>query len=223
MNRIKKYNNFLILEKYEKTLRDKLIEMGITDEEELNRQISLAKKGHLGEYLEEKGDVFTFGILNAIFKDAIYAKRKTKLKKDLVGLLPRAIPLSLVYFFPTIAVIGTILGTSRFAHKIFDMVFDYLNPNSKYSDFLKRTVDIYMKVPEGNIELKDRFSRAFVVSDRIIDAIKPEVIDKFTTFISQKMEAEDDSTKVPPHYIENELKTYLNDNFGITPEIPLKK
>lgn len=223
MIKLKNYNQYLILEKYEKSLRDKLIEMGITDEKELEKQISLAKSGHLGSYLQDKGDIFTFGILNAIFKDAIYAKKKTKLKKDIVSILPRAIPLSLVYFFPITAVIGTFLGSSRLAHKIFDTIFNYLNPQSKYSDFLKRTVDVYMKIPEGEVNLKDRFSRAFVVSDRIIDAIKPEVIDNFTTFISNKMESEDESKKVPDNYIENELKKYLNDKFDITPEIPLKK
>jgi hypothetical protein len=27
--------------------------------------------------------------------------------------------------------------------------------------------------------------------------------------------------KVPDHYIENELKRYLNENFDVSPEIPL--
>ena len=80
-----------------------------------------------------------------------------------------------------------------------------------------------MKLPEGDVNLKDRFSRAFVVSDRLIEALKPEVVNEFTTFISEKMSQEDDDKVVPDHYIENELKTYLNDNFDIDPEIPLKK
>ena len=37
------------------------------------------------------------------------------------------------------------------------------------------------------------------------------------------MEAEPDNSPVPDNYIENELKQYLNDNFDVTPEIPLKK
>jgi hypothetical protein len=80
-----------------------------------------------------------------------------------------------------------------------------------------------MKIPEGDVPLKDRFTRAFVVSDRLIDAIKPEVIDDFTNFISDKMSKQDDDEVVPDHFIENELKIYLNDNFDIDPEIPLKK
>ena len=223
MKKLNNYNDFLILEKYDKNIRAKLIELGVTDKSELERQVKLSKQGHLGAYLHSKGDKFTFGILNAIFKDAIVAKKRTNLKKGILGILPTAIPLSFAPFFPILAVIGTIFGSSRLAHKIFDTIFDYLNPHSKYSDFLKKTIDTYMMLPEGNVPLKDRFSRAFVVSDRLIEALKPEVVNDFTTFISEKMEKENDDRVVPDHYIENELKMYLNDNFDIDPEIPLKK
>jgi len=223
MNKLKKYNDFLILEKYDKNIKEQLIKMGVTDKEELERQISLSKKGHLGAYLHSKGNDFTFGILNAIFKDAIDTKKKTNLKKSIFGILPVVIPLSLAPFFPILAVIGTIVGTSRLTHRVFDTIFTYLEPQSKYTDFLKKTIDTYMMLPEGDVPLKDRFSRAFVVSDRLIEALKPEVVDDFTSFISDKMSKEDDNKIVPQNYIENELKTYLNDNFDINPEIPLKR
>ena len=223
MAKISNYNRFLILEKYDKNIRAKLIELGVTDKDELERQVKLSKEGHLGAYLHSKGDKFTFGMLQAIFLDAIAAKRRTNLKKGILGILPTVIPLSLAPFFPILAVVGTIVGSSRLAHRVFDTIFDYLNPHSKYSDFLKKTIDTYMMLPEGNLPLKDRFSRAFVVSDRLIEAIKPEVVDAFTTFISEKMSHEDGNKEVPDHYIENELKTYLNDNFDIGPEIPLRK
>jgi hypothetical protein len=222
MDKIKSYNQFLILEKYDKNIKKYLKSIGVTDKEELKKQISLSKQGHLGSYLQSNGDTFTYGILKAIFKDAIDAKKKTTLKKNIFGMLPTIIPLSLAPFFPILAVIGTIFGSSRLAHKVFDTIFDYLNPQSKYTDFLKKTIDTYMKIPEGDISLKDRFSRVFVVSDRLIEALKPEVVNQFTTFISQKMEAESDDKTVPEHYIENALKTYLNENFDVNPEIPLK-
>ena len=91
MNKVKKYSEFLILEKYDKNIKAELISMGITDKEELQRQISLSKKGHLGAYLHSKGDDFTFGILNAIFKDAIDAKKKTTLKKNIFNMHRRNI------------------------------------------------------------------------------------------------------------------------------------
>ena len=223
MKNLKKYNDFLIVEKYDKNIKAQLIKMGVTDKEELKKQISLSKQGHLGAYLHSKGDKFSFGILKAIFKDAIDAKKKTTLKKNIFNILPIVIPLSLAPFFPVLAVVGTIFGSSRLAHRVFDTVFEYLEPQSKYTDFLKKTIDTCMKLPEGNVPLKDRFTRAFVVSDKLINALKPEVVNDFTTFISEKMSKEDDDKIVPDHYIENELKMYLNDNFDIDPEIPLKK
>ena len=222
MKKVKKYSDFLVLEKYDKNIKAQLIKMGVTDKEELKKQITLSKQGHLATYLHSKGENFTFGILRAIFKDAVDAKKKTTLKKNIFSILPIAIPLSLAPFFPVLAVVGTIFGSSRLVHRVFDTLFEYLEPQSKYTDFLKKTIDTYMMLPEGEVPLKDRFSRAFVVSDRLIDALKPEVVNSFTTFISNKMEKEDDNKLVPDHYIENELKTYLNNNFDINPEIPLK-
>jgi hypothetical protein len=220
--KISKYNEFLILEKYDKNIKAQLIKMGVTDKEELKKQISLSKQGHLGAYLHSKGDSFTFGILKAIFKDAVDAKKKTTLKKNIFSILPIAIPLSLAPFFPMLAIIGTVFGSSRLGHRIFETIFAYLEPQSKYTDFLKKTIDTFMMLPEGNVPLKDRFTRAFVVSDRLIESLKPEVIDDFTSKISQKMQSEDDDRLVPDHYIENELKSYLNNEYDVNPKIPLK-
>lgn len=219
---VKKYNQFLLLEKYDKNIRQTLIDMGVNDKEELENQIAISKKGYLANYLQDKGERFTFGILKAIFQDALVAKKRTNLKKGIFSIIPRVLPLALIPFFPTLAIVGAIFGSSRDAHKIFDVVFEYLNPSSKYTDFLKKMVDTYMKIPEGNVNLKDRFSRAFVVSDRLIDALKPEVINEFTNFIVDKMNNEDDNIDVPLHYIENELKKYLNNNFDVNPKIPLR-
>jgi len=149
MKNLKKYNDFLIVEKYDKNIKAQLIKMGVTDKEELKKQISLSKQGHLGAYLHSKGDKFTFGILKAIFKDAIDAKKKTTLKKNIFNMLPVVIPLSLAPFFPILAIVGTIFGSSRLVHKVFDTIFEYLEPQSKYSDFLKKTIDTYMKLTEG--------------------------------------------------------------------------
>ncbi len=223
MNNIKNYNQFLILEKYDRNIKSKLIEMGVTDEDELKRQVHLAKNGHLGHYLNEKGEKFTFGMLNAIFKDAIDAKIKTNIKRGIFNILPSVIPLALIPFFPIAAMVSVVFGTSRIFHRIFDPVFDYINPHSKYTDFLKMMIDMYMKIPEGDVTFKDRFTRAFVVSDRLVEAIKPEVLQKFSLELSEKMASIDSNMEVPTHYIENELKNYLNRNFEINPEIPLKK
>ena len=219
--KINNYNNFL-LEKYDQNIKKTLMVMGVKGEE-LTRQVALSKRGSLGKYLELNGKEFTFGMLNAIFEDAKKAKENTDMKKGLIKLVPRLAPLALAPFFPIIAVIGVIFGLSRAFNKVFDPIFTMLHPDSRYSDFLKKTIDTYMMLPEGEVSFKDRFSRAFVVSDRLIEALKPEVVDEFTTFISEKMSQEDENNVVPDHYIENELKTYLNNNFDVSPKIPLRE
>jgi hypothetical protein len=80
-----------------------------------------------------------------------------------------------------------------------------------------------MKVAEGEISVKDRFTRAFVVSDKLVEAIKPEVLHIFSLELSKKMSQMGPDEEVPEHYIENELKTFLNKNYDIDPEIPLKE
>lgn len=200
---------------------DELIKL--LNEDEIQTQVVLSKQGNLHRYMQEHGEEFTFGILRAIFKDAKDAKMRTDIEKGFIQAIPRGLPVLLAPFYPVLAIVGLILGTSRTFNKLIKPLFNHLNSDSKYVDFLKTMVFYYMKFPEGEVNLKDRFSRAFVVTDRLIDAIKQETIENFTKSLVGKMDAEPDDKPVPDHYIENELKKYLNDNYDVDPQIPLKE
>ena len=195
----------------------------LLNDDEIQTQIVLSKQGNLHRYMQEHGEEFTFGVLRAIFKDAKDAKMRTDMKKGFLQAIPRGLPILLAPFYPVLAIVGLVLGTSRTFNKLIKPLFNNLDSDSKYVDFLKTMVFYYMKFPEGEVSLKDRFSRAFVVTDRLIDAIKQETIDAFTKSLVEKMEAEPDDKPVPDHYIENELKKYLNDNYDVDPQIPLKE
>ena len=221
MSKLKKYNEFLILEKFDDNIKSELLRLGVTDEAEINAHLYHAHRGHLADYLHEKGKIFTFGMLLALFKDAQVAKRRTDIKVGVVKALHRVIPMALAPFFPIIAIFGYILGSSRAFNKIITPILS--DPGNEYTGFLKSIIDSSMKVAEGEIPVKDRFTRAFVVSDHLVEAIKPEVLQKFSIQLSEKMAQMDPDTEVPEHYIENELKTYLNDNFEVDPQIPLKE
>ena len=192
-------------------------------DDEIATQVSLSKRGKLKDYLVNSGGKFTFGMLRAIFADAKEAKIAMDAKKAVWQAVPRAIPLLLAPFYPMLAVIGLVLGTSRTFNKIIKPVLKHVESDSKYVDFLKTFVTYYMKVPEGDFDVKDRFSRAFVVSDGFVDAIKPEVLEDFNKHIIVKMDSEPDDMEVPDHYIENELKDYISDRFDVDPRIPLKE
>lgn len=221
MGNIKTYNQFLILEKFDSNIKRELIKLGVTDENQLRELIFASKRGNLAGYLHKSGGKFTFGLLNAIFLDALEAKRKRDLKIGAVKMAHRLIPIALAPFFPILAIVGYIFGTSRAFNKIITPILE--DPGHDYPSFLKKLIDGTMKVAEGEINVKDRFSRAFVVSDKLVDAIKPEVVHRFSLYLSAKMNTYNPNKEVPEHFIENELKKYLNANYEINPEIPLKK
>lgn len=220
MSKLKRYNQFLILEKFDDNFKAELQRLGITDEEEINRHLYNAHRGHLADYLKSQGTEMKFGMLLALFKDAQTAKKRTDLKVGIVKALHRVIPMALAPFFPIAAILGMILGSTRAFNKILAPILQ--DSSDTYEGFLKQLIDRSMKVAEGEIPVKDRFTRAFVVSDKLVSAIRPEVIQSFSNSLSLKMSLEDPDKEVPENYIENELKDYINKNFEVNPPIPLK-
>jgi hypothetical protein len=220
MSKLKRYSQFLILEKFDDNFKAELQRLGITDEEEINRHLYNAHRGHLAEYLKSQGTEMKFGILLALFKDAQTAKKRTDLKVGIVKALHRVIPMALAPFFPIAAILGIILGSTRAFNKILAPILQ--DSSDTYEGFLKQLIDRSMKIAEGEIPVKDRFTRAFVVSDKLVSAIRPEVIQNFSNSLSLKMSLEDPDKEVPENYIENELKDYINKNFEVNPPIPLK-
>ncbi len=221
MKKLKNYDSFLILEKFDDNIIAELRRLGVTDEDEINRHLYHAHRGNLAKYLEENGRQFTFGMLNALFHDARNAKRRTDIKVGVIKAIHRIIPMALAPFFPVIAIVGYILGSSRAFNKVIAPIL--AEPGNDYPSFLKKVIDASMRVAEGDFtDEKDRFTRAFVVSDRLVEAIKPEVLQKFSLFLSEKMSLENPDLPVPDNYIENELKSYINQHYGVNPQIPLK-
>jgi hypothetical protein len=220
MRTLKKYDQFLILEKFDDNIRAELVRLGVTDESDINMYLYHSHRGHLADYLHENGKEFTFGLLHSIFKDALVAKRKSEIKVGVIKAVHRIAPMALAPFFPILAIAGYIFGTSRALNKIISPILH--DPGSEYSGFLQKVIDGSMKVAEGEIPVKDRFTRAFVVSDKLVDAIKPEVLHIFSLELSKKMSQKDPDEEVPEHYIENELKLFLNKNYRVNPPIPLK-
>jgi len=220
MSRVKKYNQFLILEKFDDNFKAELQRLGITDESEINKHLYYAHRGHLGDYLKSQGKEIKFGMLRALFLDAQVAKKRTDLKVGIVKALHRVIPMALAPFFPIAAIFGIILGSTRAFNKILAPILQ--DSSNTYEGFLKQLIDSSMKVAEGEIPVKDRFTRSFVVSDRLVAAIRPEVLQQFSFNLSDKMSKEEPDKVVPENYIENELKEFLNQNFDINPPIPLR-
>jgi hypothetical protein len=220
MKRLNRYQEYLILEKFDDNFKAELKRLGITDEDEINRHLYHAHRGHLSDYLKSQGQELKFGMLLALFKDAQTAKKRTDLKVGFVKAVHRILPMALAPFFPIAAILGMIFGSTRAFNKILAPILQ--DASSTYEGFLKQLIDRSMKVAEGEIPVKVRFTRAFVVSDNLVAAIRPEVLQQFSIELSKKMSLENPNKIVPENYIEDELKDYINQNFDVEPPIPLK-
>jgi hypothetical protein len=221
VRRIKKYDNFLILEKFDDNIIAELKRLGVADKVEINKHLYHAHRGNLAKYLKESGKDITFGMLRALFLDAQAAKKRTDLKVGVVKAIHRIVPMALAPFFPILAIFGYILGTSRAFNKVIAPIL--ADPGTDYPEFLSKLITSTMKIAEGElIPTKDRFTRVFVVSDGIVDVVKEDVLRDFSIYLANKMDRKNSDEEVPEYYIENELKNYLNTRFDIEPQIPLK-
>ena len=188
------------------------------DNEKQNREYYI-KHGKLSQYIESKGGVFTFGMLRSIFDDSLNAKKKRDLKKGGYKFFHRAVPYANAALMvnPIIWVIGMVFGSLRAFNKIISQVLK--DPGSNYPEFLKKIIIRTMQVAEGDIKPlmgEDKFFDLFVVSDEITTIVRKDVLLKFATDLCEKMSKEPDDKKVPDHYIETELKWYLNDRFDLS-------
>lgn len=222
MEKLKKYNDFIILERFDKNIKDEFRKLGIEDEKEIKKLLDESKRGNLGNYLTNSGKKFTFGMLKALFLDAQEAKRKTDIRIGILKAVHRIIPMALAPFFPILAILGYILGTSRAFNKVIAPIL--ADPGNDYPQFLSKLISSTMNIAEGDILIeKDKFTKSFVVSDNIIDALKEEVLREFSYYLVQKMVKKNLEEEVPENYVENELKKFLNRIYEIDPPIPLKE
>ncbi len=195
------------------------------DKEDLKEKYlkELGKRGELIDYIEESEDELTFGLLRALFNDAISYKKKREYTKGFYKFLHRAIPLALASIWFPIWIIAQILGGSRALNKILIPVLRMKQTN--YKNFLVSLITKTMNLMEGEIKMfmkDDWFYSVFMVDWGLIKMIRKEHILDFANHIAKIMEDKPDDEIVPGHYIENELRKYLNNKFGLKPPLPMR-
>lgn len=183
----------------------------------------LGRKGKLSEHFRKTGKKFTFGVLKNIFEDAVEYKKRREFIKGTYKMIHRAIPMALSFISFPIWLIGNILGGSRAINKILRPMLK--NPEKNYNSFLIKFLKGIMAFMEGEVKYvmgDDWFYDAFVMEDKLIKMIRKDVLRLFAVELANKMEKESDDKVVPHHYIENELKKYLNEKFDINPPMKFK-
>ena len=224
MSSIKRYNEYIDwskLNRQKSAIENEVDDARLKSEIEQKEYQDYLKKGELSKYLKSKGKKFTFGMLNAIFEDAIQAKRKRNLTKGGYKFLHRAVPMAIAFVSPIVWLVGTIFGSLRAFNKIITAALK--NPGNNYPEFLKKLIINTMNVAEGDIKPllgDDKFYSAFVVSDDITRILRKDLLYEFAADLSDKMSKEPEDKEVPEKYIEDELKKWLNERYDLSYTFP---
>ena len=183
------------------------------------------KESEVHKYIEENGEKLTFGILKSIFHDALEYKKKRELMKGGAKMALRIVSIAgSVIWFP-LWILNNIFGVSRALDKV---LIPVLNDPTKhnYNGFLNNFINAIIEVSEGDIRPilgKDWFYDVFMIKGKIHKMIRSEILQEFAAHLANQIQNENDSNEVPPHYVENQLRKYLSENYEISPPIPALK
>lgn len=183
----------------------------------------IAKQGNLYKYLVTGQRNLTFGMLKALHRDALEFKKNRELRQGIQKFLWRFIPLVLAPIFIPIAILSQALGSARAFNKV--MVQIHKMDNGKYDTFLMNMLNKVFEFTEGEIErlsVDDWFYKSFAIEKGLINMVRKEHIIDFSFYMVKKIQHQDDLAVVPPYYIENEFRKYLNRRFRFEPPLPLK-
>lgn len=192
--------------------REYIILYGKTSDLEKLSLEELGKNGQLIKYLQESN--IKFGMLKAIYQDAVDYKKKREYKKGIAKFLVRAIPLMIAPIFFPIWLLSQILGTTRAINKV---IVPALRMNS-YDSFLKTAIVRTMNFAEGDIKPllgRDLFYDVFHVHDGLINMVRKEHIYEFAAFISNEIQNKNDDQIVPNFWLDNEFRKWLNHKFDL--------
>ena len=157
----------------------------------------------------------TFGQLRAL----VDAGKKERLFKHIGEGGFKAMIRIVPWFLPQVAIAGFIGSTARALNKLFKPA---LTETESYKTWWGKVVLKSFKLPEGELNLEDPFSRIFFISDGLMTMLDDKYKVKFANHISDIAASMDDNTEVPELFVENELRKWVNDKFFLDPPLPEK-
>ena len=211
---MKKFNQFV--NESEMAFSDIDISKIYSNKEEL-KKLSLKEIGKeckLAEYIDSHE--IKFGMLKAIYHDAIVYKKKREYEKGIAKFVIRAIPMAMAPVFFPVWLISQILGATRAVNKV---IVPALNmEHSSYESFLKNLITRTMNLAEGDIKPflgKDWYYDVFYVHDGLTNMIRKEHIYEFTLYISDVIQKKNDEQIVPKYWLDKEFRKWLNNKFTV--------
>lgn len=177
--------------------------------------LEIGKQGKLAEYIAE-GHTIKFGMLKALYQDAVTYKKNREYQKGLAKFAIRAVPMALAPVFFPVWLLSQILGGTRALNKV--IVPTLVMDNKNYDAFLKSFIIKTMNFFEGDIRPvigRDWYYDVFYVNDGLIKMVRKEHIYEFTFFIAEEIQKKKDNQEVPKYWLDNEFRKWLNNKFNV--------
>ena len=157
----------------------------------------------------------TFGQL----KELVRAASKTRLYKHMGEGGFKATIRLIPFFLPQLMIPGIIAGAARAINKILK---PGLTETENYKTFWGKSILMAFKIAEGDIDLEDPLSKIFFISDGLMTLMDDKYRIKFARYIADLADEKPDDEEVPEYFVENELRTWVNDKFLLDPPLPPK-
>ena len=157
----------------------------------------------------------TFGQL----KELVKAASKTRLYKHMGEGGFKATIRLIPFFLPQLMIPGIIAGAARAINKILK---PGLTETENYKTFWGKSILMAFKIAEGDIDLEDPLSKIFFISDGLMTLMDDKYRIKFARYIADLADEKPDDEEVPEYFVENELRTWVNDKFLLDPPLPPK-
>ena len=124
------------------------------------------------------------------------------------------------WFIPQIAVAGMFTSAMRAANKLFGPT---LKETPSYKSWWAKAIMKMFSFAEGDINPTDPFSQIFFISDGLMNLMNSENKLKFAYHISEIASTQPDDEPVPEFFVENELRSWINQRFLLDPPLQPKR
>lgn len=197
-----------------------LYELDYKSDGSLNEEIEpsdRAKKNicNSEKFCKAQGKI-TFGQLRALVENAKVKKILTDIGEGGYKATLRLLP----WFFPQLAIAGFTGSVIRAFNKVFRPA---LEDTTGYKTWWGKTIMKIFSLVEGDLGVTDPLSKIFFISDGLMTMIDSREKVKFARHIAEIATSKPDDEEVPEFFVENELRSWLNERFLLDPPLQPKQ
>jgi hypothetical protein len=166
------------------------------------------------KFCKKQGPI-TFGQLRSIVETA----QKKHLSYGIGEGIYKAIIRLFPWFFPQVAIAGFIGSSVRAFNKI---IKPGLEGTRNYKSWWGKAIMGVMDTVEGDLPHGDPISKIFFISDGLLHMLDKKIKVKFARYIAELAASIPDNEPVPEYFVENELRSWLNQKFLLDPPLQPK-